>query len=166
MYIIRIKFDRLRDVRITDLIEAVGVYVIWDGRAKSRPSYIGEGRILRRFSEHANRFAKPFDGYIGILGDDSTRTTKQEAEIVEALLIHVAEEVDRAPSANKAPGKFTGLTRIFRSHGHLRIRVSGYDPLSIPGQTRRLSTSKVIELKLTDYGVLVNHTWRKRRKQR
>ena len=166
MYIIRIKFYRLQEIRITELVGAVGVYVIWDGRAKSRPSYIGEGGILKRFSEHSTRFSKPFDGYIGILGDDTTKVAKREAEIIEFLLLYVADDVDRVPSANKAPGKRKGLERIFRSHGHLRIRVSGYDPLGIPGQTRRLSTSKNIELKNTEFGIFVAHTWRKRRKQR
>ena len=166
MHIIKIKFHRLREVNLADLVGAVGVYVIWDSRAKARPTYIGEGTILKRFAEHSTRFARPFDGYIGILGDTSGKSPKREAEIVEAVLLEIAEEMDRIPSANKASGKFTWLVRIVRSHSQLRINVSGYDPFGIPGRTRRLSTAKSIQLKFMEGEVYMRHVWRKRRKLR
>ncbi len=40
MYTIRAKFERFREVNLSDLIAAIGVYVIWDARSKARPTYI------------------------------------------------------------------------------------------------------------------------------
>jgi len=164
--VIRARFDRLTELRVVDLVRAVGVYVIWDGQARARPTYIGEGTVLTRLADHANRFTPPFDGYVAILGDTSSRTAKREAEIVEALLLAVAEDTDRLPPHNKAPGKTTGIERIFRSHGVLRASISGYDPLGIPWQSRRLAAAKTIRLEHLGLGALdVRHGWRLRRLQ-
>src|SRR5438132_6724667 len=105
MRVIKASFQRIVETILPDLIEAVGVYVIWDGQARARPTYLGEGTILKRLAEHSTRFALPFDGYIAILGDLSSRTAKRESEIVEALLLSVAYETDRLPFHNQAPGK-------------------------------------------------------------
>src|SRR5256885_2022041 len=117
MRVIEIEFHRLVEVTLPDIVRAVGVYVIWDGQARAKPTYIGEGNILKRFGEHSKRFATPFDGYLGILGDTIAATPKREAEMIEALLLTVAYEVDRMPRYNVAHGKTTGIERIFRSHG-------------------------------------------------
>src|SRR5438445_8388965 len=142
MRVIRVSFDRISEITLPDLIEAVGVYVIWDGQARARPTYIGEGTILKRLADHSSRFAKPFDGYIAILGDKSSTTAKHEAEIVEALLLAVAEATDRLPPHNVAPGKAHRIAKGFRSRGVLRVSVAGYDPLGVPWQTRRLASPK------------------------
>lgn len=67
MYTIHADFQRFRDVNLIDMIGATGVYVIWDARAKARPTYIGEGNILKRFTDHVRRdgrrFAHPWNGY-------------------------------------------------------------------------------------------------------
>jgi hypothetical protein len=61
--------------------------VLWDSQARARPSYIGEGNILKRLvAEHAARFALPRDGYAAPL-DGSAQRAKADAEIVEALLL-------------------------------------------------------------------------------
>jgi len=90
MRVIKASFQRIVETILPDLIEAVGVYVIWDGQARARPTYIGEGTILKRLADHSSRFAKPFDGYIAILGDTSSGTAKHEAEIVEAVVRRAA----------------------------------------------------------------------------
>ena len=51
MYTIYANFQRSRDVDLTETIGATGVYVFWDARANARPTYIGEGNILKRFTD-------------------------------------------------------------------------------------------------------------------
>jgi hypothetical protein len=55
MYSIYAEFQRFREVDLAELIGAVGVYVIWDAHAIARPTYIGEGNILKRFTDHVRR---------------------------------------------------------------------------------------------------------------
>ncbi len=167
MRIVRATFQRLSDVSVTDLIGAVGVYVIWDGKARARPTYIGEGTILQRLAQHAERFAWPFDGYVAITGDIGTVTAKHEAEILKTVLLAVAADTDRLPNNNKAPGDTRAIGKIFRSHNTLRIRVSGYDPLGIPWQARQMNGSKVATLRILDEELppSLEHQWRLRRLQ-
>jgi hypothetical protein len=46
VYTIYPDFQRFPDVNLIEMIGATGGYVIWDARAKARPTYIGEGNIL------------------------------------------------------------------------------------------------------------------------
>ena len=66
------EFQRFADTHPGDLFGESGIYVLWDGRAKACPTYIGEGNLLKRLGDHsqrnARRFAKPLDGYIAIIG--------------------------------------------------------------------------------------------------
>ena len=81
MYTIRAEFQRFRDVNLIDLIGAMGVYVIWDARAKARPTYIGESNILKRFTDHVRRdgrrFAQPWNGYVELLREARAMFIKQ-----------------------------------------------------------------------------------------
>ncbi|MBL8986445.1 MAG: hypothetical protein JNJ80_09245 [Gemmatimonadetes bacterium] len=165
MHVVKAEFMRFDEVALPALIDAVGVYVIWDSQAVARPSYIGEGVVLKRLSEHAGRFAKPFDGYLALLGDRTGRAAKSEAELVEALLLEVAAQTDRLPPNNVAPGKTKGLDRLFRSHGVVRVAVSGWDPLAIPWQSRRMSSRKTIRLEDLGGVIGIEHNWRLRRLQ-
>lgn len=69
------EFQRFRDVNLVELIGATGVYVIWDARAKARPTYIGEGNILKRITDHVKRhnrrFAHHWNGYVAIIAGTS-----------------------------------------------------------------------------------------------
>jgi len=165
MEIVRAEFFRLDEVPLSSLIGAVGVYVIWDGKAQSRPTYIGEGSILERVGQHASRFTRPFDGYLAVLGDWSAKRPKREAEILEAVLLAVASDTDRLPTQNRAPGKMREIDRIFRSHGTLRIGVTGYDPLLIPGQARASTRAKTATVRYVadDLPYILEHDWRLRR---
>lgn len=165
MEIIKATFDRLTEISFVDLPRAVGVYVIWAGRARARPTYIGQGTLLKRLAEHATWLELPVDGYIAILGDRSSRVAKRNAEIIEALLPAVAEDTDRLPTRNIASGKTTGLDRVFRSHGVLRVSVTGYDPLAIPWQSRRLRAAKVIRSEDKGGTLHLSHDSRLRRLQ-
>ena len=87
-------FQRFRDANLVELIGATGVYVIWDARSKARPTYIGEGNILKRFTDHVKRdnrrFAHPWNGYVAIIGGSTRDVHKYESTVVERLLPDVA----------------------------------------------------------------------------
>src|ERR1700674_2997394 len=92
MYTICAEFQRFRDVNLVELIGATGVYVIWDARAKARPTYIGEGNILKRFTDHVKRhnrrFAHPWNGYVAIIAG-STRDVKMGRQKEKTMRIFV-----------------------------------------------------------------------------
>lgn len=167
MHVIDAQFERLTDIPVGFLFGCMGTYVLWDSQAKARPSYVGEGNILKRLVQHVERFAAPLDGYVAPLHEPSWQRAKAHAEIVEALLLHVAYETDRGPSTNVASGKLRALDAIFRSHGTLRVNVRGFDPLLPPWAARPLRGAKQIVLRdLTDGTALVEHDWRLRRRLR
>jgi len=167
MHVIDAHFARLSDVAVTDLAGCIGTYVIWDSQAKARPSYIGEGNILKRFVQHLDRFAWPLDGYVAALRAQTWQRAKADAEIVEALMLAVAENTDRKPSVNVASGKLRGLDSIFRSHGTVRINIRGYDPFTPPRAARAINGIKRIVLRdLSDGSALYEHDWQLRRRLR
>ena len=165
MHVVDVEFARLSDISVAFLLGRIGAYVLWDSRAKARPSYVGEGNILKRLVEHIERFALPLDGYVGPLNEPTWQRAKAHAEIVEALLLEVAYRTDRRPSVNVAPGKLRRLDAIFRSHGTLRVNVRGFDPLIPPRVARPIAGVKQIVLRdFTDDTVLLEHDWRFRRR--
>jgi len=102
VYTINAEFQRFRDINLVELIGASGVYVIWDARSKARPTYIGEGNILKRLVEHAERFALPLDGYVAPLDGLTWQRDKADAEIIEVRLNEIDQEervmlVERVP---------------------------------------------------------------------
>lgn len=160
-------FLRLSETPVADLFGEIGVYVLWDGQAKARPSYIGEGAILKRLVEHTGRFAYPLDGYVAVVEASTWQRAKSISEIIEALLLAVASETDRTPSVNVAAGKLRGLDAIFRTHGTLRIHIRGLDPLLPPWESCLLPQVKRIVLRKDSNGDLeLDHDWRLRRRRR
>jgi len=163
MHVINVIFQRLTDSTISDLLGEMGVYVIWDGFAKRRPTYIGEGNILRRLVEHENRFIKPFDGFTTVLSSPNIphQRAKAEGTIVEAMLLWVANDTDRRPSVNVASGRLRALDDIFQQHGTVRINVTGLDPLQPPEAFPRIKGVKRIVLRAgSDGGIEMEHEWR------
>lgn len=167
MYTIRLDFQRFSDIDLRSLIGAVGVYVIWDARAKARPTYIGEGTILRRFAQHVTRdgrrFAQPWNGYVAVISGSTSGVHKDEVRIAERALLDVAFHSDRLPRANKHPGN-AAIIRDSCKTTPIRIVVSGYDPLSAPKNTRPLTVAKRITIwhsDIADY--VVEADWRLRR---
>ncbi len=162
MRTIRCEFIRLDDIRITKLLDAVGVYVIWDGQAQARPTYIGEGDIWSRLSEHRDRFVRPFSGYAALLGERTT-STKRDSQIVEAALLEVAGQTDRFPPQNAKGGNGQGISRLFDHHGVLKITISGWDPFAPPEKGRKMQPGKLIEYRLEGDDITIYHEWRVRR---
>jgi hypothetical protein len=166
MHVIHAHFERLSEIPVPMLLGELGVYVLWSGRAKARPSYIGEGNILNRLVTHHSRFAKPFDGFAAVLSHEDIpwQRAKADATIVEAMLLAVAEATDRKPSTNLASGKLRDLDDILRSHGKVRINVTGLDPLRPPEERPKLRARKCIVLRFDqDENFRIRHDWRLRR---
>lgn len=168
MEIVQAEFMRFDEVALSSLIGAMGVYVLWDGKSRVQPSYIGEGAILERLAQHAKRFAWPLDGYVAVMGDWSTLRTKRQAEVVEAVLLLVAGDTNRTPVHNDAAGKLTAVRTLLRGHRRLRVKVIGRDPLQSPWRSQRLAGSKwatfTVERGHADY--MLDHEWHRRRATR
>lgn len=167
MYTIYATFQRFRDVDLAALIGATGVYVIWDARAIARPTYIGEGNILKRFTDHVKRdnrrFAHPWNGYVAIIAGSTRDVHKSESTIVERLILDVARDTDRTPQVNVHPGHLSRVLALCR-HEMLRIAVSGYDPLVPPAESVPLSRVKEIKVWTDDQETYeLEHAWRRRR---
>jgi hypothetical protein len=167
--VIRAEFLRLTEMPAIGLFGLTGAYVIWDSRARGRPSYVGEGVLLTRLAEHASsaRFATPLDGYVAITGRRDSARAKRDAEILEAVLLKVADHTDRLPTQNLAPGKLKSLDRLLRRHPTVRIRIQGFDPLGIPQQARPLARAKTAHCRYLheERAVEIDHNWRLRRLQ-
>jgi hypothetical protein len=149
------------------MIGATGVYVIWDARAKARPTYIGEGNILKRFTDHVRRdgrrFAHPWNGYVAIIAGSTHGVHKSESTVVERLILDVAKETDRQPQVNVHPGHLSTVLRFGRDE-QLRIAVSGYDPLMHPAESKPLPRQKEIKVWSNSDGTYgYAHDWRQRR---
>lgn len=167
MHIIDIHFEKMTYMPITYVLGSIGVYVIWDSQAKARPSYIGEGNILKRLVEHNNRFARPLDGYVALLDISPWQRAKADAEIVEALLLEIASATDRSPSVNVAWGKLRRVEGIFERHGTLRVNVRGFDPFIHPATARPLVATKRITVRPDNDGdMLCEHNWKWRSRYR
>jgi hypothetical protein len=149
VYVISAYFQRFRDVDLAELIGATGVYVIWDARAKARPTYIGGGNILKRFTDHVRRhnrrFAHPWNGYVAIIAGSTNDVHKSESTVVERLLLDVTKATDRAPTVNVHPGHASRVLG-FCQDGMLKISVSGCDPLIHPAEAKRLERMKTIKV--------------------
>lgn len=161
----KVFFDKFSEITLEKLLDyPIGTYIIWDGKAKKRPTYIGEGNILSRFNGHRKRFAFPLDGYIALLANDEKKA-KINAEILEALLLFIADVTNRYPNANKADGKWKGLNNVFDDHGVFKISLYGYDPFSHPKKSRYVENPRIIRVTiiLDDDGndaFDVQHEWR------
>lgn len=144
MKVVKAVFRRLNEVTLEEVYGMVGVYILWSGRAISRPTYIGEGVILNRFAKHVEELPWPVKGVLAIIGDNIPKY-KTDCEVLEAILLDIAYEVDRFPTQNQAAGKKSRVTKIFRKHGKLRIYIRGYDPLRHP-KNPLMRDKKIIEL--------------------
>lgn len=147
MYVINIDFVRIRYIAVDQLLGAIGVYVIWDSQSEKRPTYIGEGTIVKRLHDHSleNKFARPVDGYLGILNEAGEVRTKRDAVIIEVLLLACAQCIDKWPNLNKHPGRRSEIYRVFRNQECLRINLRGFDPFLHPNSSKD-GQSKVISV--------------------
>ena len=156
MLTINLHFIRLSEVSLADIYDEIGVYVLWSGKAKVVPSYIGEGKVLQRFNEHTKKSwaARPIDGVIALI-ETKTRQ-KPYAELAEAILLDVATNINRAPKHNGNQGKPAAAMKKSLKHQNPNIRTirlvcSGRDPLRAPSSPP-MSAKKWVVLRLNTEG--------------
>ena len=136
MHVIDANFRDIDETTVGELFGAIGTYVLWAPQASRRPSYIGEGQILRRFAdEHIARFGAGARGRVTVMSEGSETRRKIDGEIVEAALFLLGEELELEPTHNRAPGKWKG-------HNQVRINCSGVHPLRI--RSRISGTQRLI----------------------
>lgn len=151
MLTIKLHFIRLSEISLADIYDEIGVYVLWSGKAKVVPSYIGEGNVLQRFNEHTKKSwaARPIDGVIALI-EPSTRS-KAYAELAESALLQVGGKIKRAPKHNGNIGKPNAALEKSLKYQNPNIRTirlvfSGRDPLRAPSNPP-MSTNKWIVLR-------------------
>ena len=166
MFVLYAHFDRLQDISLVDAYDRIGTYVLWSSRASIRPSYIGEGNVLQRFVSHMNKpwVARPLSGTMAFLEDGTRRVRKCTAELLEVLLLDVAEEIDRYPP-NNGSGKRSSLKKILDTLDHnatvVRARITGRDPF-LPGNPPLESFKQITLRKATGSGWQLEHDWNRR----
>lgn len=152
-------FMRLDKIPVAELFEAVGTYVLWDSQARARPSYIGEGDLLRRLSDHSVKFAMPLNGYVAVLGDPSRKYFKTDSELVEAVLLEVSKRIGRYPLHNRQQGSSTAINKTFQSNRVVKIYISGFDPFESPTRAKRFRRKHTIRLSTAKGNILIDHPW-------
>ena len=164
VHIVNTKFRRLDEVTLADIYDEIGVYVIWNAHSEFRPSYIGEGEVLKRFACHLGTSwaRRPLGGLIWL--NDSGHTRKEqkwECELVECALLALGDYVDRGAIHNQSRGKAASLSHLLHRFGErtVRVNVTGYDPLFPPERPR---LSKMKTFKVLEDGKLDQDDWRSR----
>jgi hypothetical protein len=169
---IQAHFQRLTDTTLSEVYDAIGVYVLWSGRATLRPSYIGEGNVLKRFVDHMGKSwaTRPLRGVMALMQEGTAKERKWKVETVESLLLYIAADVACFPSKNLSGGKVSGLEKLLRRQkgdvDALRVTISGQDPL-MPPERPPLRTPRCIDI--CEQGVRqwsVKHPWHHRRRRR
>ena len=163
MYVIDADFRLLSEVAVSELFGFVGTYVLWDGQARVKPSYIGEGNLLKRIVDHSRNYAMPLNGFIAVLGEETRVKAKRDAEILEAVLLDVAADTRRSPPNNSQAGSLRGIAGLFRRHRVIRVNLTGHNPLSPPRLRRVFDERKEIRLIEEESGnIFMSHPWKSR----
>ncbi|MFO0570150.1 MAG: hypothetical protein U0263_31190 [Polyangiaceae bacterium] len=164
---IRAHFERLAEVSLVDAYDEIGVYVLWSGKAAVRPSYIGEGNVLKRFVDHLGKpwAARPLAGMMALIEEGTDREAKWRATAIERVLLHIAGQVDRFPANNNNVGVMSGITKLVQRADHsvktVRFVFTGQDPLLAP-ERPAMSGSKQAVLRAKRDVWHVEHEWRTR----
>lgn len=165
-------FVQISEVSLADIYDVIGVYVLWSGKAKAVPSYIGEGNVLSRFSSHMKKSwaARPIDGVIAFIDAPTLHKQKAYSELVEAALLAVAEHVDRYPTHNESDGKPSAALRKALKHqdhnvGTIRIVFSGRDPLRFPSNPPMRSEKWIVLREGSDNWYIDELHWNMRARQ-
>jgi hypothetical protein len=170
MFEIQAHFQRLNDITLSEVYDAIGVYVLWSGRAVVRPSYIGEGNVLKRFVDHMGKTwaTRPLRGVMALVQEGTAKERKWKAETIESLLLYIAADIACFPSNNISGGKVSGLEKLLRRQKDdvdtFHITISGQDPLS-PPEKPMLRAPKCITISGQVRPWSVEHRWGHRRRR-
>ena len=162
-------FERMDRINLVDAYDAIGTYILWSANACVRPSYIGEGNVLSRLTSHLGKSwaTRPLNGCIALQRDGTTSYAKARAELIEAVLLAVADIVDRYPPNNGSPGKAqSAMRRVLRRAGHdaqtIRIAISGQDPLLAPERPPMRSDKWIVLRREDNIWALTGYDWNRR----
>lgn len=163
MEIDNFEFEKLSDTNISDYFGAVGVYILWDSQAKKVPSYIGEGGIFKRFSDHEKNFAHPIDGYVAFGGriSDGIKSYKKESELLEAVLLHISERIGKEPKHNRQKNYTTPIKKYFKSNRVLKFEIEGFDPFCHPDEKEKVRSKEIYLERIQNKIHLTKHPWKK-----
>jgi hypothetical protein len=158
MHTVNAHFVSLEALAASHLFGAFGVYVLWDRDAGHCPTYLGEGVILSRLSEHVKWLSADVTGLVALLA------TKHDAEVTEALLLATADKINRWPKMNSAPGKRRRIHSLLEEHGTVRLNVRGRHPFIHPdSKYSALEERAEIAARVTEDGFALWIPWNKRR---
>lgn len=138
MKVIRARFRKFRETSLYEALSEVGVYVAW-AEGTSLAPYIGEGNVVERLSSHDKATEYVLDGVAAML------PSKQDAEIVEALLIDCARSTGVIGPQSQRSGNWRAVEQVLRKARKLRVHVVGQDPFQCPRKSR-VRQSKWIEV--------------------
>jgi hypothetical protein len=165
LYRINAAFERFRDVNLYQCVGTIGVYVVWDDASEQSPTYIGKGNLFNRLESHHSKFEPPLDGHVAILGELGDRKADHDAEILEGMLLWVAEQTGRLPENNRQRARLAKIKEKLKKHRLVRARLRGRDPFG-PPHTRQLVSGdkKFIRVFLGKDGMPdIEHSWRRLR---
>lgn len=157
------------EVSLEEVIGAIGVYVIWDDRDAAFPRYIGKGVLSDRLESHRKKseFRPPFVGYVAVVGSSFAANANQldaQAEMLEGMLLWVAEQTHRLSPVNKKGSGYKKLWDQLDHHGKVRAKLDGFDPFSDPRMPRPLAVSKrFISVFESQSELKIDHNWKKLR---
>lgn len=161
-----VEFKRFDEVSLDQVYGEIGVYVIWDGKSRINPTYIGEGQILHRFASHVrdDLFFWPIRGAVTMLGQESA-TAKAQAEILESVLLRISNEINRFPTVNDNMGTKSKIIKKLRRYNILNILIKGRDPLIVGNPS--INGTKIVTLELNEEAddFEIYHPWKTRRKK-
>ena len=161
MNIDEFEFEPFSEVRLLDLFNTIGVYVLWDSQAKKNPSYIGEGKFFNRFNEHEDKYAHPINGFLAIGGYKETPSKpKKDSELLEAILLHIADRIGKTPLHNSQKNYKSPILKYFKNNRVLRFVVSGYDPFSNPEDDKKIRKAEIYLCKKDNKLLLEKHPWK------
>jgi len=133
---------KFNEAKLADVLNCYSVYIIWDSQSQKRATYIGfSENVATRLGDHTKKWlAKPINGYIAFFKD------KEEALLVEALLIDIGLDTDRLQDHNEMSGHMKYLEKFYNLHGKIKIYINNFDPFSVPLKSRKLESPKMINI--------------------
>ncbi len=167
MLVISATFRRMDEISVEEALNADGVYVIWRGKNKVRPADIGQGKLLDRIAK--KQLKKPHSEVsvlIAVMKDSSPGINKENAELVQALLLEVARQINRWPTEAKKNGALKKVDEWLETCHTIGVNVRGYDPLLYPARPPLRKTKKIHAYFAKDSGEMfslqIAHDWNRR----
>ncbi len=171
MEVLKVDCKPFDEISLYEIINysKTGVYIIWDSRSKKRPTYIGEGDLMSRLCSHRNikneGFAKPIDGYVINIYQISKKTSttnvtkyndeitekelKQNSELIEFIMLYLANQNYLAPIKNISSGKSKTLEKKFINNNRtLSICLNGYNPFISVNNSKKLKKEIIIKIQV------------------